>query len=456
MEDEERSSGALTGRLHAQPFLRELIRDRGAGALARPLPRGWGLTVAGQRRTITGLRWIPRWARLSLRAMAYYSGSAFDRSAFPSRLPGKACVMNEYAALSVLLERIRQVDSRAIERAAARQLTLTKPPGSLGRLEEVSVRLAGMFGEERPVISGQAVIVVAADHGVVAQGVTDYPQAVTAQMVLNFLAGRAAVSVMARLGGARQVVVDAGIAADLPDHPDLRRLGIGRGTADISRGPAMSRRQALRCVVEGARLATEVVGSGVDLIAAGDMGIGNTTSSSAIAAAITGESPRETTGAGTGRTSRQLDRKVAVVERALEVNLPDPEDPIDVLHKVGGFEIGVLAGVMLGAAASRRPVVLDGFISGAAALIAHGLSPSAGDYMIASHLSAEKGHRVVLSHLGLDPLLDLGLRLGEGTGAVLSMPIIEAAAACLSEMATFVEAGVSDRQDGDGSVEKGG
>ncbi len=364
--------------------------------------------------------------------------------------------MSDYSALSRILGRIRHADARAADRALARQLTLTKPPGSLGRLEDIAVRLAGIFGAERPIIRDKAVIVAAADHGVVDQGVTAYPQAVTAQMVLNFLAGGAAVSVMARLGGVRQVVVDAGIASELPDHPDLRVLGIGSGTADISRGPAMSRSQAIRCVVAGSHLATEVAASGVDLIAAGDMGIGNTTSSSAIASAVTGRSPTETTGEGTGRTRDELAGKVAIVARALEVNSPDQEDPIDVLQKVGGFEIGVLAGVILGCASSRRPVVLDGFISGAAALIARGLSPAAGDYMIASHRSAEKGHRVVLSHLGLEPLLDLGLRLGEGTGAVLAMPIIEAAAACLSEMATFTGAGVSDRRDGDQLMEESG
>ena len=341
--------------------------------------------------------------------------------------------------------------------AAARQMTLTKPPGSLGRLEDVSVQMVGIFGVERPVIRGKAVIVAAGDHGVVAQGVTGYPQEVTTQMVRNFLAGGAAISVMARLGGVRQIVVDAGIAsARLPDQPGLRNLRIGRGTADMSRGPAMSREQALRCLEAGAALGTEVAASGVDLIAAGDMGIGNTTASSAIAAAMTGESPAETTGEGTGRSPEELRGKTAVVRKALEINAPDPTDPVDVLAKVGGFEIGVLAGVVLGAASERRAVVLDGFISGAAALIAHGLRPAVRDYMIASHRSAEKGHRAVLAHLGLDPLLDLGMRLGEGTGAVLAMGIIEAAAACLAGMATFGEAGVSDRPGDDAAARGSG
>ena len=345
-----------------------------------------------------------------------------------------------------------------MQRAAARQMALTKPPGSLGRLEDLSVRLAGIFGVDRPVIRGKAVIVAAGDHGVVAQGVTGYPQAVTAQMARNFLAGGAAISVMARLGGVRQIVVDAGIAsARLPNHPDLRTLRVGRGTADMSRGPAMTRSQAVLCIEAGAALAAEVAASGADLIATGDMGIGNTTPSSAITAVMTGMPPDETTGEGTGRSPEELRRKAAVVSRALEVNAPDPGDPIDVLAKVGGFEIGVLAGVVLGAACERRAIVLDGFISGAAALIAHGLRPAARDYMIASHRSAEKGHRAVLSHLGLDPLLDLGMRLGEGTGAVLAMGIIEAAAACLTGMATFGEAGVADRPpDGSAAEEAGG
>ncbi len=347
--------------------------------------------------------------------------------------------------LAETLERIGPADAAAMRRAEARHLTLTKPPGSLGRLEQVSVRLAGIYGTERPAVRGSAVIVAAADHGVVAQGVTGYPQAVTAQMVRNFLAGGAAVSVMARLLGVRQVVVDAGIAADaLPDHPDLRSVRAGRGTGDISRGPAMSREQAQRCLQAGMGLAAEAADAGADLIATGDMGIGNTTAASAVTAVMTGTEPEHTTGPGTGRTPEELRRKVDVVRRALACSAPDPGDPLDVLAKVGGFEIGVLAGVMLGAAFRRRAVVLDGFISGAAALIACGLCPHVRDYLIAAHRSAEPGHRAVLAHLGLDPLLDLEMRLGEGTGALLALPIVTAAAACLTEMATFAEAGVSD------------
>ena len=289
-------------------------------------------------------------------------------------------------------------------------------------------------------------IVAAGDHGVVAQGVTGYPQEVTAQMVLNFLSGGAAISVLSRQLGVRQIIVDAGLVSDLPHHPDLRSLKIGRGTADISQGPAMSREQAVQCVEAGINLADEVVEAGVDLIATGDMGIGNTTASSAITSAVTAISPDETTGEGTGRTPEELQHKIGVIRTVLRVNSPCPDDGLDLLSKVGGFEIGVLAGVVLGTAMQRRVIVVDGFISSAAALVANALCPTVRDYMLASHVSAERGHRVALASLGLSPLLDLGMRLGEGTGAVLAMPIIEAAASCLSEMATFAEAGVSDRE----------
>ena len=347
--------------------------------------------------------------------------------------------------LAQAIRRIGPADPEARRRAEARQLRLTKPPGSLGRLEQVSVQLAGVFGTEQPRIRGKAVIVAAADHGVVAQGVTGYPQAVTGQMVQNFLEGGAAVSILSRSLGVRQIIVDAGVAGGIRDHPDLHRMSAGRGTEDISLGPAMSARQAEQCLTAGVNLAVEAARSGADLIAAGDMGIGNTTAASAIAATVTGESARDTTGSGTGRTPEELEHKVEVVQRALAVNRPDPGAPLDVLAKVGGFEIGVLAGVVLGGSAMRRAVVLDGFISGSAALLAHRFCPATQDYMIASHRSDERGHQLVLAHLGLSPLLDLGMRLGEGSGAVLAMPIIEAASACLCEMATFSEAGVSDR-----------
>ena len=351
--------------------------------------------------------------------------------------------------LDDVVRRIGPADPHVMQAAELRQSRLTKPPGSLGRLEELSIQLAGIFRTERPAPRGKMIVVAAADHSVVAQGVTGYPQEVTAQMVLNFLAGGAAINAMARRAGVDLVIVDAGVATPLPAHPDLRVVGVGRGTADIAKGPAMTRVQAEVCVMAGVNIALEAAEGGADIIGTGDMGIGNTTASSAIAAALTRRPPSETTGQGTGRNDREMAHKIAVVERALQVNQPDPNDGLDVLAKVGGFEIGVLAGVVLGGSLARRVVVMDGFISAAGGLIAHRLCPTGRDYVVAAHRSSEAGHRIVLSHLGLRPLLDLGMRLGEGTGAVLAMGLVEAAAACLTEMATFAEAGVSDRETED-------
>ena len=347
--------------------------------------------------------------------------------------------------LEEVIAGIQPIDADVMRKAAERQGQLTKPPGSLGRLEELSIQLAGIFGTKRPSVRRKTIIVAAGDHGVTAQNVTGYPQEVTSQMVLNFLAGGAAINVIAKTTGVDLIVVNAGVGASLPPHPNLRTAGKGQPTGDISRGPAMSRNDAETTVMAGVNLALEAAEAGTDALGTGDMGIGNTTPSSAITSAITGRSPGETTGRGTGRSDAELARKIAIVQRALDVNCPDPTNGLDVLMKVGGYEIGVLAGVMLGAASARRPVVLDGFISGAAALIANRLCPTASDYMIAAHQSAESGHRVVLSYLKLKPLLDLEMRLGEGTGAALAMPLVEAAAACLSDMATFAEASVSNR-----------
>ncbi len=348
--------------------------------------------------------------------------------------------------LDDLCAAIEPLDSESMAAARRRQEQLTKPPGSLGRLEALSIQVAGIFGNARPLIRGKTVIIAAADHGVVDEGISGYPQAVSAQMVQNFLSGGAAINVLARRAGVTLEIVDAGLATALAERSKLGALGIGSGTANIARGPAMNREQAEACILAGADLAARAARDGADLIGAGDMGIGNTTSAAAITSALTGRPAHETTGRGTGRSDDQLQGKIAVVERALAVNSPDPADGLDVLAKVGGFEIGVLAGVMLGAAAARRVVVLDGFISTAAALFAHNICPAVRDYFVAAHLSAEQGHRVALSHLGLRPLLDLEMRLGEGTGAVLAMGLIDAATACLREMATFDEAGVSDSE----------
>ena len=348
--------------------------------------------------------------------------------------------------LDDIIAGITPADPKARHAAELRQACLTKPPGSLGRLEDLSIQLAGVFGTDRPTLQGKAIVIAASDHGVVAQGITGYPQEVTVQMVQNFLSGGAAINVMARHAGVELVIVDAGMITPIPDQPDLKVVRAGPGTSDITLGPAMTRVQAELCVNAGVKIALEVAEKGADLIGTGDMGIGNTTAASAITAALTGRPPRETTGRGTGRSDHELEHKITVVERALNVNRPDPTDALDVLAKVGGFEIGVLAGVVLGGALARRMVVLDGFISGAAGLIAYSLCPNVRDFLVAAHLSSEAGHGVVLSHLGLLPLLDLGMRLGEGTGAVLAMGLLEAAAACLTEMATFAEAGVSDKE----------
>jgi len=336
--------------------------------------------------------------------------------------------------------------TRAGERAARRHLdSLTKPPGSLGRLEEVALRLAVLRGRP-PEVARPVIFTFAADHGVVAEGVSAYPQVVTAQMVENFIRGGAAVNVLARQAGARVVVADFGVATPLGDSPDLVACPIGRGTANIALGPAMSREDAVRAIETGARLAEQAIDAGADLLATGEMGIGNTTAASAITAAITGAEPELVTGRGTGVDDATLARKLAAVRRALEINRPDARAGLDVLAKVGGFEIGGLTGVILAGAARRVPVALDGFIAGAAALIAVALAPAARHALFASHRSAEPGHTRALAHLGLEPYLDLGLRLGEGTGAALFVHLARAAALVWSEMATFKGAGVSESE----------
>jgi nicotinate-nucleotide--dimethylbenzimidazole phosphoribosyltransferase len=287
---------------------------------------------------------------------------------------------------------------------------------------------------------------MAADHGVAIEGVSAYPAEVTPQMVLNFLHGGAAINVLARQAGARVVIVDIGVAAEFGDLPGLIRRKVARGTANMTAGPAMTVDQAEQAVQIGIEVAQSEIDAGLDLVATGDMGIGNTTASSAIVAAITGLSVAQVTGRGTGIDDAGLSRKVAVIERALEINRPDPANALDVLSKVGGFEIAGLAGIIIGAASKRVPVVIDGFISGAAALVAAGLVPEVRPYMIAAHQSVEIGHRVMLERLGLRPLINLNLRLGEGTGSALAFHLIEGAARVHNEMATFAEAGVSSQK----------
>ncbi|MDP2931715.1 MAG: nicotinate-nucleotide--dimethylbenzimidazole phosphoribosyltransferase [Chloroflexota bacterium] len=349
-------------------------------------------------------------------------------------------------SLDTILKSIKPLDSRAMAAARARQDCLTKPHGSLGRLEELSVQIAGITGQAMPKLEHKVIITMAADHGVVAEGVSLYPQAVTRQMVLNFLRGGAAINVLAGHIGARVVVVDMGVIGGFSSLSGLLCKPVDSGTKSMLRGPAMTRPQAITALETGIEIVQDEARKGLDIVATGDMGIGNTTASSAIFAAISGQSVARVTGRGTGIDDKQLAHKVGVIEKALSLNHPNPKDPVDVLAKVGGFEIGGLAGVMLGAAARRIPVVIDGLISGAAALIATGLSPRVKDYLIPAHVSAEPGHKLMLDFLGLKPLLDLNMRLGEGTGAALGISLADAAVKTLCLMATFGEAGVSEAE----------
>ena len=349
-------------------------------------------------------------------------------------------------SLDRILKSIKPLDSVAREAARRRQNSLTKPHGSLGRLEELSIQIAGIRGEATPKLEHKAIITMAADHGVVAEGVTLYPQEVTRQMVFNFLKGGAAINVLANQIGARVIVVDMGVIGGFEPLPGLLCKMMDFGTKNMAQEPAMTHQQAVDTIEAGIDIFEGEMKKGLDIIGTGDMGLGNTTASSAISAAISGKSVREVTGRGTGIDDKQLAHKVEVIERALSVNKPDPKDPIDVLAKVGGFEIGGLAGVILAGAAHRVPVVIDGFISGAAALIATGLSPQVKDYLIAAHVSSETGHKPLLDFLGLKPLLDLNMRLGEGTGAALGIFLAEASVRILGQMATFAEAGVSEAE----------
>jgi nicotinate-nucleotide--dimethylbenzimidazole phosphoribosyltransferase len=355
--------------------------------------------------------------------------------------------MNEFETLNALISSITEPDQDAITRATERQSQLTKPPGSLGRLEGISIWLAGVYGSEKPMIHSKAVIVCAGDHGVTLEGVSAFPASVTPAMVMNFLGGGAAISAICRAVGARVYVLDAGVNADLPEHPDLISRKLRRGTGNIAVEPAMTRLEAAQTILAGAQVARTAIENGANLIAAGDMGIGNTTPSAAITAFITGFEPRSVTGRGTGVKDDALEKKIRVVERVLErarnAKL-EPSDGLGILEHLGGLEIAAMVGVMLQGAASRVPVVVDGFIAGAAALIAVTLSPKVQAFLTASHRSQEPGHTAQLEWLKLEPLFDLNLRLGEGTGAALAMPLIESAARTLTEMATFSEASVPD------------
>ena len=347
-------------------------------------------------------------------------------------------------------------DEGAMAAARAHLDRLTKPPGSLGRLEELAIALAGISGQAHPSMDRRAIVVAAGDHGIAGQGVSAYPSEVTAQMVANFVGGGAAINVLADVASASLTVVDVGVASAIPDVAIADSRGghlitarIRPGTADMTEGPAMARSEALRAIDIGLEVIDDLQASGIDVVGLGDMGIGNTTAASAISAVMTGTPPVLVTGRGTGIDEAAHGRKVATIERALARNAPDAADPVGVLAAVGGLEIAALVGVILGATAARVPVILDGFISGAAALIATGLAPTVAGRVIAAHRSAEPGHAIVLERLGLRPLLDLDLRLGEGTGAALAIQLIDAALRLRDGMATFASAGVSGPAVGD-------
>jgi nicotinate-nucleotide--dimethylbenzimidazole phosphoribosyltransferase len=346
--------------------------------------------------------------------------------------------------LDTTVTRIRPVNTEWYTIAQKHLDNLTKPPGSLGRLEELARRLVAIAENGKPVLDKKVIFTFAGDHGVVDEGVSAYPKEVTAQMVFNFLRGGAGINVLARHAGSEIVVVDIGVDFDFSETEGLIIMKVVKGTKNFAKGPAMTRQEAVKCIESGIELATGYVRKGYKIMGTGDMGIGNTTPSSAIASVLTGTAVPDVTGKGTGISDEALQRKVKVIEGAIRLNKPDPKDALDVLSKVGGTEIGGIAGLILGAASKRIPIVIDGLISTAGALIAYNIEPSVKDYMFAAHNSVEKGHRVMLKTMGLDPILDLDLRLGEGTGAALAMLMIEAGLKIYKEMATFQEAGVTD------------
>jgi nicotinate-nucleotide--dimethylbenzimidazole phosphoribosyltransferase len=352
------------------------------------------------------------------------------------------------SVLSQAIGRVQAPDAAAADAARRRQRSLTKPAGSLGTLERLHVQLAAIQRTPLPEITRPAVLIVAADHGVADLGVSAYPKQVTCEMVRNFARGGAAINVLAADAGARLLVADLGIDWQGRTPPaEVVRLPIGAGTADLAERAAMSREQARASLTAGVQLAERLADDGADLIALGEMGIGNTTASAAIIAVLADRPPREVTGLGTGIDTEQWEHKVSVVERALGRTCMSPDDPIGVLAEYGGFEIGALAGAMIGGAAAGVPTVLDGLIVGAAAVLAVALAPNVRPYLIASHRSAEPGHRVVLELLELEPLMELGLRLGEGSGAAIALHLIRLACRLPREMATFDEAGVSQMSD---------
>lgn len=346
------------------------------------------------------------------------------------------------------LNRITPLNPEWLARAQTRLDQLTKPRGSLGRLEELAAWYVAVREEVMPTIAKKVVVIFAGDHGVVAEGVSAYPQEVTFQMVANFIRGGAGINVLARHVGAEVQIVDIGVNHDFGGLPGLMHRKVAWGTRNLAREAAMSREEAVAAITTGIELAQANITAGADVLATGEMGIGNTTPAAALAAAFTGKAAAQVTGLGTGVDDAGYRRKIEVIDRALALHRPDPDDPLGVLATLGGLEIAGLTGLILGAAAARRPVLVDGFIATAGALVAARLCPAVRDYLQAAHQSAEFGHQVMLAELGLQPLLSLNMRLGEGTGAALGMSLLEAGLKIYREMATFAEAGVSD-QDSD-------
>lgn len=343
------------------------------------------------------------------------------------------------------LPRIAPTDREWIARAQARQLSLTKPPGSLGRLEDIANRIVAIQQTLTPKVDSARIVVFAADHGVTAEGVAPYPSSVTAQMVANFLAGGAGVNALAKVAGAEVVVVDIGVASERDPIAGTRGRRVAPGTRNMAEQPAMTADETRSAIGVGIEMGLDAIAAGVEVIGLGEMGIGNSTAASAVTAALTGLPAAVVTGRGTGADNPMLERKIAVIERALERHRPDAGDPLDVLMKVGGLELAGLVGLVLTGAASRRVVVTDGFIATAAAAVAVRLCPAVADYLFAAHRSPEPGHSALLTLIGHEPLLDLQMRLGEGTGAALAFTIIRSAVAAFTQMATFSSAGVSDR-----------
>lgn len=355
--------------------------------------------------------------------------------------------------LKTIIEQIRPIDAHWLERAKQRTSRLVMPTRALGRLHDIAERLCAIRQTLTPSVDRKAVLIMAGDHGVVAEGVSAYPQEVTPAMVQTFLADGAGINAISRYVGAEVRVVDMGIVAELdpatlPNSDRLTVRKIARGTANLAAGPAMTRDQAIQALLTGFELASKIFDAGADILGTGDMGIGNTTPSAAIGAAVTGAGLDVMVGRGTGVDDEGLARKKAAIQKGIDRNKPDPADGIDLLSKIGGFEIGGIAGAILAAAHCRRPVVIDGFISTAGALIAAVICPAAVDYMIAGHRSEEPGHGAMLNHLNLKPVLDLGMRLGEGSGGALAMGVIEGAVRVFREVMTFEEAAVPDKEDG--------